>query len=102
MPFLNLPAVCCFRCDAQQPRPVRLIGVSIGSLSDRDAPQQMSLFDVRPAESSMRKLDGVIDHLQQKIGSDALYRGNSHRWVDQRRRRDEQRSNGYEPPLEEI
>lgn len=82
----------------REPRPVRLIGISIGSLSDKDAPQQMSLFDTRPAESAMRKVDPIVDQLQDKIGPDALYRGTSHHWVERRRQREADRENAYEPP----
>lgn len=86
----------------RQPRPVRLIGVSIGSLCDKNAAQQMSLFDTRPAESAMRKVDPIIDQLQEKIGPDALYRGTSHQWVEQRRKQKTDRENAYEPPPEDL
>ena len=87
---------------SREPRPVRLIGVSISSLSARDAAKQLSLFDVRPAEAAMRKVDPIVDQLQEKIGIDALYRGSSHHWVERRRQRAIDRENAYEPPPEEL
>ena len=66
---------------SRQPRPVRLIGVSVGSLTLQDAPQQMSLFDLVDGESSQQQIDEVVDSLTDKLGGEALYRGTSHRWI---------------------
>jgi DNA polymerase-4 len=65
----------------RQPRPVRLIGVSVGSLTQPDAPRQMSLFDLVDGESSREQIDDVADCLNEKLGHGALYRGTSHRWI---------------------
>ncbi len=69
---------------ASQPRPVRLIGVSASSLTDRDAPKQMNLFDLAPHESENRVLDQTIDELRAKIGDKAVYRASSHAWMDRK------------------
>ncbi len=68
----------------EQPRPVRLIGVSAGSLTDRDAPVQMNLFDLVEHESEHRVIDETIDKLRAKIGDRAVYRASSHAWMDRK------------------
>ena len=70
----------------RQPRPVRLIGVSVGSLTDKDAPQQMPLFDLCEGESSKKEVDKVIDALSDQIGHDAVYRATSHQWIRREKR----------------
>ena len=65
----------------RQPRPVRLIGVSIGSLTEHDAPRQMSLFDMTENESSQQQVDQVVDELTTQLGKSAVYRAVSHDWI---------------------
>jgi DNA polymerase IV len=67
-----------------QPRPVRLIGVSVSGLSCKGAPTQMSLFDLQEGESSRREVDKVVDRLSDQLGGDAIYRGTSHKWVNRK------------------
>ena len=62
----------------RQPRAVRLIGVSAGSLTTRDEPQQLSLFD---DEASQKQVDKVVDQLSDQLGSSAVYRATSHDWI---------------------
>jgi DNA polymerase-4 len=69
----------------RQPRPVRLIGVSVGSLTDKDAPQQMSLFDLCEGESLNKEVDKVVDTLSDQIGRDAVYRATSHPWIQRKK-----------------
>ncbi len=69
---------------AEQPRPVRLIGVSVGTLTDRDAPQQLNLFDLAEHETENRAIDATIDKLRAKIGDNAVYRASSHAWMDRK------------------
>jgi DNA polymerase-4 len=64
-----------------QPRPVRLIGVSLGSLTERGAPTQMSLFELAENESSQKEVDKVVDGLRKAIGETAVYRATSHDWI---------------------
>ncbi len=64
----------------REPRPVRLIGVSVGSLTQKDAPQQMSLFDLAEGQSAGRAIDKVVDQLRDQIGDRAVYRATSHQW----------------------
>lgn len=87
---------------SREPRPVRLIGVSAGGLTGRDAPRQMSLFDDGKSDSAMRKVDEVVDQLQQRIGSDALYRATGHAWIDKRRQRDVPEDDEYEPSPDDL
>ncbi|TWU48820.1 DNA polymerase IV [Rubripirellula tenax] len=65
----------------REPRPVRLIGVSVGSLTEKNAPQQMSLFDLSEGETSQREVDKVVDQLRDQMGDQAVYRATSHRWI---------------------
>jgi DNA polymerase IV len=53
-------------------RPVRLIGVTAGRLSDCGA--QLGLFDAAEQERR-RRLDRALDALQDRFGSDAIRRG---------------------------
>jgi DNA polymerase-4 len=68
----------------EQPRPVRLIGVSLGSLTDRDAPTQLSLFDLAENESSQKEVDKVVDGLRDTMGENAVYRATSHDWINRK------------------
>lgn len=65
----------------REPRPVRLIGVSVGALSGKDAPQQLSLFDQCEDETNQREVDKIVDQLRDKIGEQAVYRATSHQWI---------------------
>ncbi|TWU51950.1 DNA polymerase IV [Rubripirellula reticaptiva] len=65
----------------REPRPVRLIGVSVGSLSGKNAPQQLSLFDQSEGETNQREVDKIVDQLRDKIGEQAVYRATSHQWI---------------------
>ena len=71
----------------RQPRPVRLIGVSAGALTDELAPRQLSLFDLTENETPERHVDQVVDKLADTLGSQAIYRGTSHQWLNRRRKR---------------
>lgn len=69
----------------RQPRPVRLIGVSLGALTSKDAPQQLSLFETE--ETEHRDVDQVLDKISDEIGGDPVYRATSHRWVNRERKK---------------
>jgi DNA polymerase-4 len=66
---------------ASEPRPVRLIGVSATPLTGKDAPQQLSLFDLTEGETPQREIDKVVDQLRDRIGDAAVYRATSHSWI---------------------
>lgn len=68
----------------RQPRPVRLIGVSVGSLTDDDTPRQLSLFDLSENEGTQQRVDKTVDQLTDQLGKAAVYRGASHRWIDRK------------------
>ncbi|MDA8745849.1 DNA polymerase IV [Rubripirellula amarantea] len=70
---------------SREPRPVRLLGVSLSSLTDRDAPRQMSLFDLAENETSQREVDKVVDGLRDAMGDQAVYRATSHDWIKKKR-----------------
>ena len=75
-------AVDLFRLMRQQhPRPVRLIGVSVGTMTDRGAPRQLSLFDRTENETNQKAVDKVVDGLREAIGKTAVYRATSHDWI---------------------
>ncbi|QEF97231.1 DNA polymerase IV [Stieleria maiorica] len=63
-----------------EPRAVRLLGVSLGSLVGSDRPVQLSLFDDPQQQQAERKVDQVVDQLSQKLGAKTVYRAASHRW----------------------
>ena len=79
------------RMRRDQPRPVRLIGVSATRLSDRGAKMQMALFDEQPGRTALRKVDSVMDAISDDPKSEMLYRATSHRFVKDRRQRREDR-----------
>ncbi|MDG2221441.1 MAG: DNA polymerase IV [Rubripirellula sp.] len=68
----------------RQPRPVRQIGVSLGSLTENDAPQQLSLFESKPHEQ--RDIDQIVDAISDQMGGDPIYRATSHQWVAREKR----------------
>lgn len=68
-----------------QPRPVRLVGVSAGSLTDSEAPRQLSLFDLQAGDSAQQQIDDVVDTLNSRIGDSAVYRGTSHGWMQRKK-----------------
>ena len=70
-----------------QPRPVRLIGVSVGSLSPAGKPRQLSLFDRHHGESSQQEVDKVIDAVSEQIRESAVYRATSHDWLERKKKR---------------
>lgn len=63
-----------------EPRPVRLLGVSLGSLATTNAPTQLSLFDDPQQRQAERKVDEVVDQLAKQLGDKTVYRAASHRW----------------------
>lgn len=64
-----------------EPRPVRLIGVGVGSLSDNRQPRQQYLFDVEGESSCQDRLDKAMDALTDTLGDAAVYRAASHAWI---------------------
>ncbi len=69
---------------SRQPRPVRLIGVSACSLTEPDAPRQLSLFDLSDNEASQQQLDKTVDQLTARLGKGAIYRAASHPWIQRK------------------
>ena len=70
----------------REPRPVRLIGVSMGGLSHENRPEQMSLFELSEAATTEKNLDRVVDQLADQIGSNAVYRATSHDWIHRKKK----------------
>ncbi len=63
-----------------EPRPVRLIGISLASFVTDSTPIQMSLFDDQEQKKAERVVDNIVDQLSQKLGEKTVYRAASHRW----------------------
>jgi len=63
---------------SRQPRGVRLVGVSLGSLSEIDAPQQLSLFAEESGQVAEATVDRLSDRVSDLIGKAGLYRASSH------------------------
>ncbi|MCO8120934.1 DNA polymerase IV [Stieleria sp. TO1_6] len=63
-----------------EPRPVRLIGVSLGSFVGGQTATQLSLLDDQDQQHAERKVDAVMDELSAKIGQRKIYRAASHHW----------------------
>ena len=68
----------------RQPRGVRLIGVSLGSLSEIDAPQQLSLFAEESGEAADNAVDRLSDRVSGLLGQKGLYRASSHGYIDRK------------------
>lgn len=81
--FLQVALQLLAEMRGKQPRPVRLIGVSASSLTDPNAPQQMSLFE-QDGANAPRELDQVVDSLKSKLGDRSVYRGTSHQWINRK------------------
>lgn len=67
------------------PAPIRLIGVSVGTLTASDSPRQLSLFDEED-QAKQQAVDSVSDQLQTKFGNAAIYRGVAHDWLREKRK----------------
>lgn len=63
-----------------EPRPVRLLGVSLASLVPADTPTQLSLFEDPEQRQAERKVDQVMDQLSKQLGDRTVYRAASHDW----------------------
>ncbi len=57
----------------KQPRGVRLLGVSVSSLSDANAPKQLMLFDQDETAANIA-VDRTADTIAAKLGTDRIYR----------------------------
>lgn len=68
-----------------EPRPVRLLGVSLGTLVAKDTPTQLSLFDDQDQKLAQRKVDSVVDELSKQLGETSVYRAASHQWRSRKR-----------------
>ena len=63
-----------------EPRPVRLLGVALGSLVANQTPTQLSLFEDPLQKQAERRVDRVVDELSNQLGDKTVYRAASHRW----------------------
>lgn len=70
----------------EKPQAVRLIGVSLGNLTDPDQKHQRQLFDQQHQERQSQ-VDQLSDLLQKKFGDQAIYRASGHRWSEEKARR---------------
>ena len=54
--------------------PVRLIGVGVTNLLERDE-AQLALFDSHPSDLSRHRLNGILDRITERFGRGAISRG---------------------------
>ena len=64
----------------EHPKPIRLLGVSLGNLTDKGS-AQLDLFPSADDEESQKALDQVVDQLSDQLGKHSVYRAASHSWV---------------------
>ncbi|HBV62013.1 MAG TPA: DNA polymerase IV [Rhodopirellula sp.] len=64
----------------KHPHPIRLLGVSLGNLTDKDS-RQLDLFQPVNDEKSQNAIDKVVDQLSDQLGKDSIYRAASHSWI---------------------
>ncbi|MCR9210359.1 MAG: DNA polymerase IV [bacterium] len=69
---------------SREPRSVRLLGISLGGLTDADAPKQLNLFGEETGENASSKVDTLSDQIASKLGKHSVYRASSHQWVDRK------------------
>jgi len=79
-PIIDIAIESLSRLRNREPRPVRLIGVSLGTLVDGDTPSQLMLFDDIAQRQAERTVDKVVDRLADRFGGNAVYRAGSHTW----------------------
>lgn len=75
----------------QYPEPVRLIGVSLGGLTSIHAAKQLSLFD-QESDQQQSAVDKLSDQLKTRFGDAAIYRATGHRWIDEKQRKSDAKS----------
>ncbi len=63
-----------------KPDPVRLIGISVGHLTEEAPAVQLTLFD-EDEHHKQSTVDQLSDQLFQKFGEAALYRASGHQWI---------------------
>jgi DNA polymerase-4 len=61
----------------EKPPPVRLLGMGVSQLSDREG-QQLTLFD-QDAAKRRRSLDRAVDEIRERYGDDAISHGRTSR-----------------------
>lgn len=66
---------------AKHPQPIRLLGVSVGNLTN-EASRQLDLFQSEADEQSQKAVDQVVDQLSDQIGKNSVYRATSHSWIN--------------------
>ena len=62
------------------PKPIRLLGVSLGNLTDKGS-VQLDLFPSADDDESQKAVDQVVDQLSEQLGKDSVYRAASHSWI---------------------
>jgi len=67
-------------------KPLRLIGVGAGNLTDQPQPRQMSIFEIHtPSEPSWESVGPVMDQIKAKYGKGAIKKGSLHKAPEQKR-----------------
>jgi DNA polymerase-4 len=65
----------------KHPQPIRLLGVSVGNLTDQGS-RQLDLFESETDDQSQQAVDKVVDQLSDQIGKNSVYRATSHSWIN--------------------
>ncbi len=66
---------------AKHPQPVRLLGVSVGNLTEQET-RQLDLFESEEGGDPQKAEDEVVEQLTDQIGSNSVYRATSHSWIN--------------------
>ncbi|MDB4634672.1 DNA polymerase IV [Rubripirellula sp.] len=66
---------------AQHPQPIRLLGVSVGNLTNEGS-RQLDLFQSETDDQSQKAVDQVVDQLSDQLGKNSVYRATSHSWIN--------------------
>ena len=65
----------------KHPQPIRLLGVSVGNLTN-EGTKQLDLFQSETDDQSQKAVDKVVDQLSDQIGTNSVYRATSHSWIN--------------------
>lgn len=87
--FVDAAIELLVKARTQFPEPVRLVGVSVGSLTSVNAAKQLSLFD-QESDQRQAAVDRLSDQLKNRFGDAAIYRATGHRWIEVKQRRPEE------------
>ena len=59
--------------------PVRLLGIRTSKLVEESAPEQLTLFDLKPPDEKHKKLKAALEELNSRFGKDTVIKGTLYR-----------------------